>query len=72
VAKEHHGVAFGAMATVNEIGDFFSSIIVGALWMAFGTAVAFSYSAALSVAGAVLILRLLYSVDKSSSAPLPA
>jgi MFS family permease len=72
VAKEHHGVAFGAMATVNGIGDFFSSIIVGALWTAFGTAVAFSYSAALSVAGAVMILRLRYSVDKSSSAPLLA
>ncbi len=71
VAEEHHGVAFGAMATVNGIGDFFSSIIVGALWTAFGTAVAFSYSAALSVAGAILILRLRYSVDKSSSEALP-
>jgi MFS family permease len=58
VAEEHHGVAFGAMATVNGIGDFLSSIMVGALWTAFGTAVAFSYSAVLSVAGAILILRL--------------
>ena len=71
VAEEHHGVAFGAMATVNGIGDFFSSIIVGALWTAFGTAVAFSYNAALSVAGAILILRLRCSKDKSSSEPLP-
>ncbi len=58
VTEEHHGVAFGAMATVNGIGDFFSSIIVGMLWTAFGTAVAFGYSAALSIAGALLILRL--------------
>ncbi len=58
VAEEHHGVAFGAMATVNGIGDFFSSIIVGALWTAFGTAVAFGYSAALSVAGAILVFQL--------------
>lgn len=65
VAEEHHGVAFGAMATVNGIGDFFSSIIVGALWTAFGTAVAFSYSAALSVAGAILIVQLRSSADKS-------
>jgi MFS family permease len=58
VAGEHHGVAFGAMATVNGLGDFFSSIIVGALWTAFGTAAAFGYSAALSIAGAWLILKL--------------
>jgi MFS family permease len=58
VVREHHGVAFGAMATVNGIGDFFSSIIVGALWTAFGTAIAFGYSAALSMAGAILVLQL--------------
>jgi MFS family permease len=58
VAEEHHGVAFGAMATVNGIGDFFSSIIVGALWTAFGTAVAFGYSAVLSIAGALLVMKL--------------
>jgi MFS family permease len=70
VAEEHHGVAFGAMDTVNGIGDFFSSIIVGGLWTAFGTAVAFSYSAALSVAGAILILLLHSSEDKSSGEAL--
>jgi MFS family permease len=64
VAKEHHGVAFGAMATINGIGDFLSSIIVGALWTVLGTAIAFSYSAALSVAGAMLILQLRSSVEK--------
>jgi hypothetical protein len=32
--------------------------IVGVLWTAFGTAVAFGYSAVLSVAGALLVLRL--------------
>jgi MFS family permease len=58
VSKEHHGIAFGAMATVNGIGDFLSSIIVGALWTAFGTTIAFGYSAALSIAGALLVLRI--------------
>ena len=58
VTKEHHGVAFGTMATVNGIGDFFSSIVVGALWTAFGTAAAFGYSAVLSIAGALLILNV--------------
>jgi MFS family permease len=56
VDDQHHGVAFGTLATVNGIGDCLSSIVVGALWQTFGTSVAFGYSAALSVIGAVLVL----------------
>jgi hypothetical protein len=46
------------MPAFNGIGDFFSSIVVGALWTAFGTVVAFGYRAALSIAGALLVSRL--------------
>jgi dipeptide/tripeptide permease len=45
-------MAFGVLATVNGIGDFLSSIIVGALWTAAGTSVAFGYSAVLFSLGA--------------------
>ena len=55
VGEAHHGMAFGVLATVNGIGDFLSSIIVGVLWTAFGTGVAFAYSAVLFVAGALLV-----------------
>jgi MFS family permease len=58
VSEENHGVAFGALATINGIGDFLSSIVVGGLWTAVGTGAAFGYSAALSLAGAVLVLML--------------
>jgi MFS family permease len=58
VAEENHGVAFGTLATINGIGDFLSSIIVGGLWTAFGTGAAFGYSAALSLGGAGLVLML--------------
>jgi len=57
VGEEHHGMAFGTLATVNGVGDFLSSVIVGALWTAFGTSVAFGYSAALFIVGALLVLR---------------
>jgi MFS family permease len=57
VGEEHHGMAFGVLATVNGIGDFLSSIIVGALWTAMGTSVAFGYSAVLFSLGALLVLR---------------
>ncbi len=56
VAQEHHGVAFGTLATVNGIGDFFSSVVVGALWTTLGITAAFGYSAVLSLAGALLVL----------------
>ena len=57
VGEEHHGMAFGTLATVNGIGDFLSSVIVGSLWTTLGTGVAFGYSAALFVAGALLVRR---------------
>ena len=55
VEEKHRGMAFGELATVNGIGDFLSSIIVGLLWAATGIPVAFAYSAVLSVAGAWLV-----------------
>jgi MFS family permease len=57
VGGEHHGMAFGTLATVNGVGDFASSLVVGLLWTAFGTPIAFAYSAVLFVSGGCLILR---------------
>ena len=58
VGEEHHGMAFGVLATVNGVGDFVSSIAVGVLWSAWGTSVAFSFSAVLFVAGAWQVSRV--------------
>jgi MFS family permease len=58
VSEEHHGMAFGTLATVNGVGDFLSSFVVGALWTVFGTRVAFGYSAVLFIAGSLLVCRL--------------
>ncbi len=58
ISEDQHGVAFGLLATVNGAGDFLSSIMVGALWTAFGTAVAFGYSAALALIGAAMVFSL--------------
>jgi MFS family permease len=58
VSEGNHGVAFGALAAINGIGDLLSSVIVGGLWTAMGTGVAFGYSATLSLAGTALVLML--------------
>jgi MFS family permease len=55
VPDEQHGMAFGVLATVNGVGDFLSSVVVGTLWSAFGFPVAFAYSLILFVAGALLV-----------------
>jgi MFS family permease len=57
VEESYHGMAFGVLATVNGVGDFVSSLVVGALWTTFGTGVAFGYSAVLFTAGTLLVLR---------------
>lgn len=58
VPEDQHGMGFGVLATVNGVGDFLSSVAVGALWSALGTSVAFGYSAVLFAAGAVLALQI--------------
>jgi MFS family permease len=58
VDRTQHGVAFGTLATVNGVGDFVSSIVLGLLWTNFGTAVAFGYSAVLFVAGSSMVLLI--------------
>jgi MFS family permease len=58
VPKEQHGMAFGALAAVNAVGDFLSSLLVGFLWSAVSVQAAFGTSAILFFAGAILILRL--------------
>ena len=67
VSEAHHGMAFGVLATVNGVGDFLSSVIVGALWSSAGTTAAFGYSAVLFTAGALLVLRLRPATDKTAN-----
>jgi MFS family permease len=58
VGPAQHGMGFGTLATVNGVGDFVSSIVLGLLWTNFGTSVAFGYSAILFVCGSLLVLRV--------------
>jgi MFS family permease len=55
LGAEVRGMGFGILATVNGVGDFASSIIVGALWSAVAPAAGFIYGAVLMLGGAGLI-----------------
>ena len=55
--SEMRGLGFGALSTVNGLGDLASSVIVGALWV-LHPAAAMAYVMATSLGGAALIAAL--------------
>jgi MFS family permease len=71
VTQENHGMGFGVLATVNGVGDFLSSAVVGLLWTAWGTSVAFGYSAVLFILGALLVYTLPTPSKPADSTALP-
>jgi MFS family permease len=52
------GTGYGVLATVNGLGDFASSIVVGALWQSVSPAAGFGYATILFIVGAVVMYRL--------------
>jgi len=55
--ESNRGTAYGVMGTVNGVGDFISSAVVGALW-SLSPEAGFAYAAAAMLLGAVLLHRL--------------
>jgi len=53
------GTGYGVLQTVDGIGDFVSSFVVGTLWVAFSFSIAFFYSSLLSFVSAILLLTLI-------------
>ncbi|MDZ7359262.1 MAG: MFS transporter [candidate division KSB1 bacterium] len=55
---EIHATGFGVLATVNGLGDFVSSVVVGFLWAKFSPAAGFAYAAGFCLLGALMMWRL--------------
>lgn len=55
IAPEARGTAFGILAAINGLGDLTSSLMVGLLWSKISAPIAFGYSAAMSLAGALMM-----------------
>ena len=51
------GTAFGLLGTVNGIGDFASSIIVGVLWTTIGPKWGFAYAVVVGLVGMILMAK---------------
>jgi MFS family permease len=64
VEKERRALGYGALATINGIGDFISSIIVGLLWATFGFSAGFLFSAIVAGAGTLALLHINHVHEK--------
>ncbi|HEV2289687.1 MAG TPA: MFS transporter [Candidatus Acidoferrales bacterium] len=58
VTPEIRGTGFGVLATVNGLGDFVSSLVVGALWSAVAPAAGFYFGAGFMILGAGFVYFL--------------
>jgi len=56
VEEKERAFGFGALATANGIGDFASSIIIGALWAVYGYPAGFAFSAVVGSIGAIALM----------------
>ncbi|BAI62543.1 MFS transporter [Methanocella paludicola SANAE] len=56
VEEPRRALGFGAMATMNGVGDFISSFVVGVLWSAFGFAYGFAFAALAGAAGVIALI----------------
>jgi len=52
------GTGYGVLSTVNGVGDFVSSVLVGVLWSRVSASAGFGYAAAAGFAGALTLILL--------------
>lgn len=64
VEEQKRALGFGALATVNGIGDFISSFVVGILWNFFGFTAGFAFAAVVGSIGVFALLKTNKSVEQ--------
>jgi MFS family permease len=58
VSEEIRGISYGALGTVNGIGDLVSSVVVGLLWTEVSPVIGFGFAATVMGLGTVAMARL--------------
>jgi MFS family permease len=58
IPTETRGIGMGVLGTVNGIGDFGASVIVGLLWTAISPVAAFGFSAIMMLVGAIVLISV--------------
>lgn len=55
VEEESRALGFGALATINGVGDLVSSVMIGFIWTFVGYSAGFMIAAIIAAAGTVLL-----------------
>jgi MFS family permease len=58
IADDQHGAGYGAMSSVDGVGDFLSSITVGLLWTYLSPAVGFLFGGVLAVLATIVLFLI--------------
>lgn len=58
IVTETRGIGMGVLGTVNGVGDFLASVVVGVLWNAVSPVAGFGFAAAAMLSGAVIMWRV--------------
>jgi MFS family permease len=62
VAGDSRALGFGALATVNGVGDLVSSVMVGFIWTFIGYSAGFIVAAVIGTAGTLLLIRATWNL----------
>ncbi len=56
VEEESRALGFGALATINGVGDLVSSVMIGFIWAFVGYSAGFMVAAVIAAAGTILLI----------------
>jgi dipeptide/tripeptide permease len=56
VEEESRALGFGALATMNGVGDLVSSVMIGFIWAFVGYSAGFMVAAVIAAAGTILLI----------------
>lgn len=64
IGKDQRGTGYGLMSSVDGVGDFFSSLIVGLLWTYVSPEAGFAFAAVLAIFSCILLIFLTNGSEK--------
>ena len=67
IPEDQHGAGFGLMSSVDGLGDFLSSIVVGLLWTYVSAFAGFAFGGVLAVVAAIMLYLLKFKTNKLSA-----
>ena len=62
IEEKQRGLGFGALATMNGIGDLCSSVLIGFIWAFVGYSAGFLFAAAVAAAGTIMMIAGAYRI----------